>query len=87
MEKVDNDLDQTMHLWKEGRYDDLLKIYGRLYQYAPNHTRLRELITKLNDTLANHQKNERQAVAQKMLADATTHIHQKHFGDAIQACN
>lgn len=87
MEKVDNDLEATMHLWKEGRYDDLLNIYGRLYQYAPNHARLRELIAKLNDTLAKHQKDERNTVALKMLADATAQMNQKHFGDAIQICN
>ncbi|GEM_PF-6291458 len=87
MEKVDSDLDQTMHLWKEGRYDDLLNIYGRLYQYAPNHRRLRELIAKLNDMLAQNKKNEREAVASKMLADATACMNQKHFGDAIQAAN
>lgn len=87
MEKVDSDLEATMHLWKESRYDDLLNIYGRLYQYAPNHTRLRELIAKLNNTLAQHQKDERNTITEKMLADATEHIHQKHFGDAIQACN
>lgn len=87
MEKVDSDLESTMHLWKEGRYDDLLNIYGRLYQYAPNHARLRELIAKLNDTLAQHQKDERNTVATKILADATAHMNQKHFGDAIQVCN
>ncbi len=87
MEKVDSDIDQTMHLWKEGRYEDLMKIYSRLYQYAPNHKRLREFIAKLNQMFAKQQKNEMQTKAETMLRDISAQLEQKQFGNAIQACN
>lgn len=87
MEKVDSDIDQTMHLWKESRYEDLMKIYSRLYQYAPNHGRLRELIAKLNQAFAQNQKNEIQTKAEAMLREASAQLEQKQFGNTIQTCN
>lgn len=86
-EKVDKDLDTTMHLWKEGRYEDLMKIYGRLYQYAPGHKRLRELIAKLNQTLAEQQKDDRRVAIEKKLSEISKKLEEKQFGDAIQSCS
>lgn len=76
-----------MHLWKEGRYEDLMKIYSRLYQYAPNHNRLRELIAKLNQTFAKEQKQERQTASEAMLREIEKQLQEKQFGNAIERCN
>ena len=45
-----------MHLWKEGKFDELMGIYEKLYQYAPNHSRLIKLIQKLQEKMVEGQK-------------------------------
>jgi tetratricopeptide (TPR) repeat protein len=87
IKKVDNDIESTMHLWKEGRYDDLMKIYSRLYQYAPSYGRLRDLIEKLNSKLSKNQQDERENFVKKALDAISAVIAEKRYGDAIQACN
>lgn len=85
--KVEADIDATMHLWKEGRFEDLMKIYTRLYQYAPKNSRLQKLIEKLNAKLTEQQKNVRASYIHGGLANITGLINDQKFGDAIQACN
>lgn len=86
-EKVDADIDATMHLWKEERYEDLANIYTRLYQYAPNYKRLKELLQKLNAQRSKQQKNEREEYLGKALAAILGLVQENRFGDTIQACN
>lgn len=85
--KVDSDISATMHLWKEGRWEDLLKIYGKLHQYAPSNKRLSDLITKLYAKLSDNQKKERDDFISKALSTISGLLKEKQFGDAIQACN
>ncbi|MBI4994894.1 hypothetical protein HZC21_04610 [Candidatus Peregrinibacteria bacterium] len=85
--KVDADIESTMHLWKEGRFDELMQIYSKLYQYAPNHSRLIKLIEKLQEKMAEGQRKSRQDFLQKALAAIKGVINDGKFGDAIQACN
>lgn len=85
--KVEVDIESTMHLWKEERFDDLMKIYTRLYQYAPNNTRLQKLIEKLNEKLSEQQKNARAAFVHGGLANIASLLENQKFGDAILACN
>lgn len=85
--KVDSDLDRTMHLWKEGRFNELLNIYATLYQYAPEHRRLKRLLLKLNETLGGQQKKERETFINAALQAIASLLREKRFGDSIQACN
>jgi len=85
--KVEADIEATMHLWKEERFDDLMKIYVRLYQYAPQHARLQKLIAKLNEKLSAQQKNVRGALIHESLAKIQTLLREEKFGDTIQAGN
>lgn len=85
--KVEADIDSTMHLWKEERFDDLMKIYTRLYQYAPHNTRLQKLIVKLNETLSEQQKNVRASVVHESLAKIGAFVNEQKFGDAIGTAN
>lgn len=87
VKKVDTDIDSTMHLWEEEKYDELMQIYGRLYQYAPQHSRLIKLIGKLQNTITGQQKQSRQDFLQKALNAIKGLIKDGRFGDAIQACN
>lgn len=83
--KVDADIEATMPLWKEGRFDDLLKIYTKLYQFAPNHPRLRKLIAQLNERLSKEKKSERQGFIDAALAAIRTLMKEEKYTDAIQA--
>ncbi len=85
IKKVDIDIDSTMHLWKEDRYDDLLKIYNKLYQYAPQYRRLQKLIQKLTSKLNASQTAMRQDFIHKAHAAIADIIHQQNFSDAILA--
>lgn len=85
--KVEADIDATMHLWKEGHFDDLLKIYSQLYQYAPNYKRLKKLIARLNATLNEQQKDIRTKFVHESLAKIAAFANERKFGDAIGAAN
>lgn len=85
--KVDADIESTMHLWKEGKFDELMQIYSKLYQYAPNHSRLIKLIEKLQEKMTEAQKTSRQDFLAKALQAIKDLIKDSRFGDAIQACN
>lgn len=85
--KVDADIDSTMPLWKEERYDDLMKIYAKLYQYAPRNMRLIKLIEKLQERLTEQQKDERNAFLNKATSAIEGLLKEKRFADTIQACN
>ena len=87
MKKVDRDLDATLGMWKEQRYEELMKIYARLYQYAPQHKRLRKLMEKLSETQTEAQKSERTDFTKRALAAIRELIKQEHFADALQAVN
>lgn len=85
--KVDADIESTMHLWKEGRFDELMQIYSKLYQYAPNHSRLIKLIQKLQEKMTEGQKESQKDFLQKAINAIKGVINNGQFGDAIQACN
>lgn len=85
--KVDADIESTMHLWKEGKFDELMQIYSKLYQYAPNHSRLIKLIQKLQEKMAEGQKKSQKDFLQKAINAIKGVINNGQFGDAIQACN
>lgn len=85
--RVDADIESTNHLWKEGRYEDLLNIYTRLYQYAPQHAKLRKLLEKVNMQLSAQQRGDRRDFIQKATEAIAGLIMQNRFGDTIQACN
>lgn len=85
--KVEADIDATMHLWKEGKFDELLKIYSQLYQYAPNYKRLKKLIARLNAALNEQQKDIRTKFIRESLAAAARLVQEGKFGDAIAAAN
>ena len=85
--KVDADIAATMPLWKEQRYEDLMKIYAKLYQYAPRNMRLIGLIEKLQERLTDQQKNERDAFLNKAVSAIAGLLKEGRFADTIQACN
>ncbi len=85
IKKVDKDLDATMHLWQEGRYDDLLKIYTKLYQYTPQYKRLRGLIEKLNTTMSQQQSNQRTDFIKQAVAAISGLMNESRYAEAIQA--
>lgn len=87
IEKIDADIDSTMHLWEEKRFDELAKIYAELYKYAPQHSRLQKLIEKLNDELSEQQKNQKQDFVLKALADIANLTNEQKYSDAIQKGN
>ena len=85
--KVDRDIDSTMHLWEEKRYDDLMKIYTKLYQFAPQHARLKSLIEKLMKTLGTAQQDNRRDYIERALKAIDQLMSEKRFGDCLQACS
>lgn len=86
-EKVDADIEATDHLWKEEQYEELLKIYTKLYQNAPQHNKLKGLIEKLNNKLSKQVREQRADFLKKALIAIDGLMREKHFGDVIQACN
>ncbi|MBP9718508.1 hypothetical protein KBD59_04405 [Candidatus Gracilibacteria bacterium] len=85
--KVDKDIDATMHLWDEHRYDDLATIYTRLYQFAPQHQRLKKMIEKLQHSMTDAQKNTYKDFLQKAYDAISQLIREEKWSDAIQASN
>lgn len=87
IKKVDHDIDATMHLWKEGRFDDLFQIYARLIQYAPDHRKLKKLIEKLGEQMTDKERRLVQDNREKALANIQELMVEKRLGDALQAGN
>jgi len=85
--KVNTDISSTMRLWDEGRYSELMGIYMKLYKYAPNNTRLRDLIEKLKSKLTETEQNKREDIVKKALEIIKKLISDGKYSDAIQACN
>lgn len=86
-EKVEADIAGTLHLWKEERYNDLIKIYTKLYQYAPGYSRLQKLIQKLNEKLSEKERDERNDYVKRALFAMKQLYSEEKFADTIQACN
>lgn len=84
-EKVDRDIESTMPLWKQGKYDELRTIYGKLYAYAPEHKKLRSLIIKLQETVSSETQKQQNEVKQKAIAAIENLLTQKNYDDAITA--
>lgn len=87
IKKVDTDIEATMHLWDEKRYQDLLEIYNRLYPFAPSYGRLQKLIGKVQSKLSDQNRKERDEYIDNALKAISDLLRQKQLGDAIQACN
>lgn len=85
--KVDRDLDSVEHLWKEDRFDDLYKIYTRLYQYAPQHKRLKKLLEKLVAKLSRRQLEEKSQHGNEKLLWIQAAITEKRYADALMEAN
>lgn len=85
--KVNTDISSTMRLWDEGRYSELMGIYMKLYKYAPNNKRLRDLIEKLKSKLTDTEQNKREDIVKKALEIIRKLISDEKYSDAIQACN
>ncbi|PJC37465.1 hypothetical protein CO046_00360 [Candidatus Peregrinibacteria bacterium CG_4_9_14_0_2_um_filter_53_11] len=84
---VDRDIASTMHLWDEGKFDELQKIYSKLYQFSPQHKRLRALIIKLNEQMNEGQKKEHDEFIDQAVEAIKNLISEKNYTDAIQAGN
>lgn len=87
LKKVDHDIDSTLHLWEEKRYDDLMKIYTKLYQFAPQHGRLKSLIEKLMKAMGSAEKDSRREYIERATKAIVQLLAESRFGDAMQACN
>lgn len=86
-EIVDEDIQKTMKLWDEHRYDELRTVYAKLLIYSPQHKKLRGLIMKLDSTVTKEAQEKRYAIKQKALEAIKSLITQKQFTDALQACD
>lgn len=86
IEKVDADISATMHLWDEGKFEDLAKIYAELYKYAPNYDRLKKLIVKLDEKMSGRQKDQKNEFVARALAAIKKLTDEKNYPDAIRAC-
>lgn len=87
IKKVDMDIDRTMHLWQEKRFEELRDIYVRLYSFAPEYGRLRKLISQLNERLSEDDKNNRKLFIEKALKAISDLMDSQKYGDVIQASN
>ncbi|MBI2453889.1 hypothetical protein HYV58_01785, partial [Candidatus Peregrinibacteria bacterium] len=85
--KVDADIDNTMHFWKEHRYNDLRTIYLKLLPYAPQHRRLRKLIKKLNEQLTDAEKKNRSEFIRKAEELFRKLLFEERYGELIQAAS
>lgn len=84
--KVDADIAATMHLWKEKRYDDLQKIYIKLYQFAPNHGHLKNLIQRLSESLDDRAKQLKEERIRNFLEPARAALQKGEAGSALSNC-
>lgn len=85
--KVDADLDATMPLWKEGKFDELFKIYTKLAQYAPEHARLRKLMEKLTEAVNKQQRHARNDYFENAYMNMEKFMADGKFADVMQACH
>lgn len=87
LEKVKKEIKRTWGLWDERRYEELLQIYNKLYEYAPQYDYLTELISKAETALSDRQKDERKKFIQDALNVIRKVFSEKRFGETLLACN
>lgn len=86
-EMVDRDIQSTMKLWDEHRYDDLRVIYGKLLKFSPNHKKLLSLVSKLNETVTDEVKKAHRELKEKARTAIESLITEQKFDDVLQACS
>ncbi len=84
---VDRDIQNTMKLWDEHRYDDLRVVYGKLLKFSPNHKKLLSLVSKLNETLTDEVKKAHKELKDKARTAIEILITEQKYDDVLQACN
>ncbi|MEK9132102.1 MAG: hypothetical protein AAB606_00105 [Patescibacteria group bacterium] len=85
--RVNADLDATMHLWDEAKYDELAKIYEKLAAYAPNHKRLRSLMMKLASKVEKQRSRQKESFIENFEEALAKLRMDERYPDMIQACN
>ncbi|MEK7528901.1 MAG: hypothetical protein AAB592_03970 [Patescibacteria group bacterium] len=85
LNKVRQDIKNTRHLWDEGKYEELLQVYNRLYAYAPHDEELLELIQRAEEKIGDTKNKERNAFVTQAISVIERVITEKRFGEAIQA--
>ncbi len=83
---VDHDIQNTMKLWDEHRYDDLRVIYGKLLKFSPNHKKLLSLVSKLNETFTEEVKKAHKELKDKARTAIESLIKDQKYDDALLAC-
>lgn len=83
---VKKEIDRTWNLWDEKRYDELLRIYQRLYEYAPQYEELHQLIDKAEKALGTEELKKRKEFIQQAFLAIKDMFDQSRYGEVVRAC-
>lgn len=86
LKKVKAEIKRTRHLWNEKRYEELLQIYNRLYEYAPQYKELTELIQQAEAKLSDQERQRRKAFIDEAVNTIKKVFEGKRLGETMQAC-
>lgn len=83
---VKQEIKRTWSLWDEKRHGELLQIYERLLEYAPQYGELHELMEKAEKAMNNTEREQRKAFIREALEAVEKIFREGKWEDVIQAC-
>lgn len=83
---VKKEIKKTWRLWDEKRYSELLQIYQRLYEYAPQYEKLHDLMEKAEEALGQEEKENRRLFIKQTFEAIEKMYREDRWGEVIQAC-
>lgn len=87
LQKVKEEIDKAEHLWGEGKYEELVQIYSKLLEYAPQYEKLYKLIEKANQKMGKQETDRRSVFIAQALSAIEKAFREKRYGEAILGAN
>lgn len=84
LEKVKESIDSVKFMWKQKRYKDLLHLYLKLREYAPNYKPLQKLIQKAYKAAQKDELSKRDSIGKQIVETVDAYIKNKKYSEALQ---
>lgn len=84
LQKVKESISSVEFMWKQKRYSDLLHLYLKLQEYAPNYKPLQKLIQKSYKAVQKEELSKRDSLSKQIIETVDNYIVNKKYAEALQ---
>jgi hypothetical protein len=82
IEKIDAQIDAAKPLWKEKKYQELLQIYSKLIEFAPEYKKLHRLLKKAHKKAVQQHTKQKEEVVNQYIAAIKKALKSKYWEEA-----